>query len=228
MDGSLYDALEDHGAFREMEVKAMAYQVLQGLQYMHTQRRQLHRDVKPHNLLYNRAGWVKLSDFGISSSKVESWNNNARSTFCGTLVYMNPARAIEGGEYSYEADIWAFGVSIFQLALATLPCGNSIFEIMQLGSNPPRLPNDGRFSAQFADFTAKCLDPSATAATTCTVGDLLVHPWLADMTLEKSQRICAATFEEVRTRRSRKAHQAEVRSSANDIFASFDAAVADV
>ena len=40
--------------------------MLQGLQYLHTERRILHRDVKPSNMLLNDQGEVKLSDFGVS------------------------------------------------------------------------------------------------------------------------------------------------------------------
>lgn len=39
--------------------------MVQGLEYMHS-RRVIHRDIKPGNLLINRWGVVKISDFGIA------------------------------------------------------------------------------------------------------------------------------------------------------------------
>ena len=47
-------------------------QVLEGLQYLHSDRRVLHRDVKPSNLLINAWGEVKLSDFGVSGQLTQS------------------------------------------------------------------------------------------------------------------------------------------------------------
>ena len=42
------------------------HQVLQGLMYLHRERRSVHRDLKPANVLLDSDGFVKLSDFGIS------------------------------------------------------------------------------------------------------------------------------------------------------------------
>ena len=49
-----------------------AMQVLEGLQYLHIDRRIVHRDVKPSNLLINGWGEVKLSDFGVSGQLTQS------------------------------------------------------------------------------------------------------------------------------------------------------------
>lgn len=43
----------------------IAYRVASGLSFLHS-RRLLHRDVKPSNILINRAGDVKIGDFGIA------------------------------------------------------------------------------------------------------------------------------------------------------------------
>ena len=42
------------------------FQIMQGLTYLHKERRAVHRDLKPANVLLNSAGFVKLSDFGIA------------------------------------------------------------------------------------------------------------------------------------------------------------------
>ena len=58
----------------------------------------VHRDIKPHNLLVNRHGDVKISDFGLATTLKD--NVNRTKTFVGTLLYMAPER-IGGGDYSY-------------------------------------------------------------------------------------------------------------------------------
>jgi hypothetical protein len=225
MDGSLKDALDSHGAFSEEEVRAITYQMLHGLQYMHFEKKQLHRDIKPHNVLYNSSGWVKLSDFGIASDKMPTVGVQSRQTFCGTLVYMSPNRA-EGTSYGYEGDIWSLGVTVYQLALDQMPAAGNIFEVMQLRHDPPRLPVRDDFSNAFRDFVALCLDPDATAATTVTVRQLLMHEWMAGMNLDRSQRVVNAAFSTLLTRTQRK-NTAPVRRMSygqrEDIFDTLDA-----
>jgi hypothetical protein len=225
MDGSLKDAVDVHGAFSEDELKAMTYQMLHGLQYMHFDKKQLHRDIKPHNVLYNRNGWVKLSDFGIASDKMATAGAMSRQTFCGTLVYMSPNRA-EGEAYGYEGDIWSLGITLYQMAVNALPVANNIFDVIQMRAHPPRLP-DTKFSAAFRDFIALCLDPDATAATTITVRQLLLHEWIVDMTLDRSQRIVQDVCKDILTRTQRAAagHKPVGLGHRDDIFATLDDAI---
>jgi serine/threonine protein kinase len=83
-EGSIYLALEYmdvgclEGLFRtfarpgttsalpEQVLACILFQILQGLTYLHKERHSVHRDLKPANVLMNSAGFVKLSDFGIS------------------------------------------------------------------------------------------------------------------------------------------------------------------
>lgn len=92
----------------------------QGLSYLH-ERKKIHRDIKPSNLLINSCGYVKIADFGVSRSlDGQPGADLMADTFIGTLGYMSPER-ITGQGYSFEADIWGFGLSILACALGAFP-----------------------------------------------------------------------------------------------------------
>lgn len=56
----------------EPVLASIAQQVLNGLAYIHLCEKYVHRDIKPDNILINRKGEVKLTDFGICKSLDES------------------------------------------------------------------------------------------------------------------------------------------------------------
>ena len=93
------------------------YQMCRGLQYLH-QRHQIHRDLKPGNVLLNSKGAVKIADFGVTSVLENSIANC--QTFCGTLLYMAPERMM-GESYSYPADIWSLGLMACEMVFGRYP-----------------------------------------------------------------------------------------------------------
>lgn len=87
--GSLQDIVDTGGCKSEAVLANISGRVLKGLQFLHGTH-QLHRDIKPGNLLINHFGDVKVSDFGIVR---EMENSVAKATtFVGTLTYMSPER----------------------------------------------------------------------------------------------------------------------------------------
>lgn len=77
----------------EYVISRIAFQILHGIEYLHTERKQLHRDIKPDNILVDsQLGRAKLSDFGISKKLGDGLQNEVTSTYTGTLCYMSPER----------------------------------------------------------------------------------------------------------------------------------------
>lgn len=61
----IYNFAQVKSHIDEEVLAKIALQILCGLSYLHSNN-QLHRDVKPANVLFNTKGEVKLTDFGIS------------------------------------------------------------------------------------------------------------------------------------------------------------------
>lgn len=132
-----------------------ASQITKGLHHLQM-RTLLHRDVKPENILHNKSGQVKLTDFGISKHLGNM--PCVGTTFVGTATYMAPERA-SGGDYSYESDVWSAGLVIYELATGRYPFGSASFaELFEcLCDKPePRL-DKGTFPELLCDFVACCL-----------------------------------------------------------------------
>ena len=94
------------------------------MHHLHTERKQLHRDIKPDNILVeSNLGLAKLSDFGISKTLVDGFggsSNEHTRTYTGTLCYMSPER-LESLDYSYPSDVWSLGVVVYEMATGEHP-----------------------------------------------------------------------------------------------------------
>jgi len=97
---------------------SVAYQVLCGLEYLHSQRI-LHRDIKPGNILLNTNGAVKLCDFGIVSLYGED-DQSLQTTIVGTSRFMSPER-LRGKSYGKASDIWSLGLVVLELWKGEIP-----------------------------------------------------------------------------------------------------------
>ncbi|KAJ1412826.1 kinase-like domain-containing protein, partial [Ochromonadaceae sp. CCMP2298] len=115
--GSLEDVVQAGGCRDERVLASIAYQMTQGLRFLHG-KRLIHRDVKPSNVLMSLTGCVKLADFGLART-LESGHSLATS-FVGTFLYMAPERLIGEG-YSFSSDLWSLGLTVLAVAMGRYP-----------------------------------------------------------------------------------------------------------
>ena len=157
--GSLGDLLQRVGPLPSDALAAITRQTLAALVELR-ERRLVHRDLKPQNILLTTRGHVVLSDFGCVAELQDSFGKCG--TFVGTVPYMSPER-IQGQEYGYASDIWALGLSLHECAVGHFPYDakrNGYWGILQavLKEPSPTLPSgDPRYPAALVDFVDQCL-----------------------------------------------------------------------
>ncbi|MHB8420813.1 MAG: serine/threonine-protein kinase [Myxococcales bacterium] len=120
VEGSTLAGLFEKRPTRLAEVAALLlHPVASALGAAHA-RGLVHRDVKPANVLVSRDGQVKLADFGIAIAKAATSRLTAEGALTGSLPYLAPER-IDGREAEPPSDVFAAGVSWYELAAGELP-----------------------------------------------------------------------------------------------------------
>eukprot|EP01060_Flectonema_neradi_P034046 TRINITY_DN5864_c1_g1_i1.p1 TRINITY_DN5864_c1_g1~~TRINITY_DN5864_c1_g1_i1.p1 ORF type:complete len:461 (+),score=65.74 TRINITY_DN5864_c1_g1_i1:143-1525(+) len=180
--GSLGDILKKvHGRIEEKVVAAMAGQVLDALNFLHSQRHKLiHRDIKPDNLLINNAGLVKLADFG--TTKEVGTLGEGCSTFCGTKLYMSSER-LKGQDHGWESDIWSLGIVLTEVAEGRHPFPEfqvsqevSYLDLIGAVDNSSQVIAGLAFSPSLKDFLMHMLQPKPRDRSPAV--KLLEHPFI--------------------------------------------------
>ena len=114
-------------------VGEIARDTCDGLAYAHMQN-VIHRDVKPGNIIVSDRGQAKLMDFGIS--KVLEQNAAGVTQAKGTPQYMPPEQIL-GQEVDGRTDLYALGISIFEILTGQRPFGGDDVVNQQLHSDLP-------------------------------------------------------------------------------------------
>lgn len=96
-----------------------AYEVSIALEYIH-ENRIVHLDLKPANVLITNEGHCKLADFGCCQVFQERPNTPSRSYLTGTFAYRAP-ELLKGGNPSFKADVFSFGICLWQLWSREIP-----------------------------------------------------------------------------------------------------------
>ncbi|KAG0040212.1 hypothetical protein BGZ82_004457 [Podila clonocystis] len=162
------------GKIEEKCIAVIAREVLQALGYLH-KHGIIHRDIKAANILLTDEGRVQLCDFGVAGQV--TMNSLKRNSFVGTPYWMAPEVIKEGQTYDYKADIWSFGITIYEIATGNPPFADqdpmrAVTLIPK--SRPAQL--EGDWSPAMKEFVALCLHEEPNERPSAE--DLLKTKWI--------------------------------------------------
>jgi len=109
--------ISDFGLAQPEACVFYAGNILLALEHMH-RHKIIHRDIKPRNMLVGHDGYLKLCDYGFS--RVLDLGERT-STMVGTFAYMSPEVCQKTSSYHHSADLWAWGICIFEMCFGYTP-----------------------------------------------------------------------------------------------------------
>ena len=103
----------------------------------------VHRDIKPHNVLVDAEGRLKVTDFGIARAGVSQMTE--AGSIIGTAQYLSPEQA-KGAPVDQTSDLYSVGVVLYELLTGVVPFnGDTPVEIaMKHLSSTPEPPSAKR------------------------------------------------------------------------------------
>eukprot|EP01135_Chromosphaera_perkinsii_P004623 Nk52_evm16s292 gene=Nk52_evmTU16s292 len=154
--------------FREMTL---------GVEYLHFQHI-IHRDLKPDNLLLNKAGDLKIADFGVSH--IFEGDDDSLQKTAGSPAFLAPeVLSTTGEEYSGKGvDIWAMGVTLYCFVYGKPPfLTPNIIDLheMILNDSVP-FPEDTPIDGDLKNLLGRILEKDPKKR--ITMEEIKVHPWV--------------------------------------------------
>ncbi|KAG2373138.1 hypothetical protein C9374_012870 [Naegleria lovaniensis] len=167
MIGSLYELIiSKKVVLNEKMVLKILKESCQALEWIQSRHNIVHRDIKPHNILIRRLDLQKeeieigLCDFGMARS-IESVNN---TTLGGTNLYFSPevmdewnGRSNHEEVFSFSSDVFALGVSIYQLMTFDMSTTWSTLSTQSTYENIQKTIHSNLKSNSFTDFIVELL-----------------------------------------------------------------------
>ncbi|KAK5990065.1 cAMP-dependent protein kinase type 2 [Cladobotryum mycophilum] len=183
--GELFSLLRKSGRFPNPVAKFYAAEATLALEYLHL-KNIIYRDLKPENLLLDRHGHLKITDFGFAKRVPDkTW------TLCGTPDYLAP-EVVSNKGYNKSVDWWSLGILIYEMLCGYTPFWDS-GSPMRIYENI--LKGKVKYPAYINPDAQNLLERLITADLTKRLGNLFGgsqdvknHPWFAEVTWDRLAR----------------------------------------
>jgi serine/threonine protein kinase len=158
--GSLTTMLEKWGRLNEIQIATICKQILSALDYLHSLNI-IHLDIKSDNILVSEDYEMIITDFGVSVHTQTGYFGEVR----GTPFWMAPeviSSEYRQGTYTTKADIWSFGILVWELMHNGEPPhfnSDPMDALVSIMNGPaPKIPQPQKWSSDLNDFMSRILD----------------------------------------------------------------------
>jgi serine/threonine protein kinase len=137
--------VEREGPFPLPKAVDCILQAAKGLAYAHSQEI-IHRDIKPHNLLRDQQGVVKVTDLGLArlnhgaAGPAEGADVTMAGGAIGTVDYMPPEQAVDATTIDHRADIYSLGCTLYFLLTGKAPFSGATLMAILLKHRDGEIP----------------------------------------------------------------------------------------
>jgi serine/threonine protein kinase len=180
------------GRFREKDAWKFLHDVAAGLAYLHAQEPPvIHQDIKPANILIDNGNYL-ITDFGISTKARNTLRRSQidNKSSIGTIAYMAPEKFPFSNFPIKAGDIWALGVTLYELMTGNVPFGEHGGLIQKSGAEIPDIQGD--WSSNLIKIIHSCLarEPwdRPTAQTIVEQAEYPLNP--VELTKKESNKFC--------------------------------------
>jgi len=178
--GELFNLLQKRKSFTEDQTRFYTSQMVLAIEYLHS-KHVIYRDLKPENVLIDRQGYIRITDFGLSKNNVKG-DRDAHSV-CGTPEYLAPEVLLRQG-HGKPVDWWTLGSIIYEMMTGLPPFyshdRDDLFEKIKLGT--VKCPSN--FSLNLKDLLQKLFqkDPQQRLGSGLKgVEEIKSHPWFSSI-----------------------------------------------
>jgi WD40 repeat protein/serine/threonine protein kinase len=144
----------------------LAIQFCHGMEYAHS-KGMIHRDIKPENVLLTKDGILKVTDFGLVRTGAAIGDGKGKAgasakgmtrlgDVMGTEGFMAPEQFTDAAGVDERADIFSFGVCLYEMCCGARPYDITIGERKD-APDPVRLSRDEKFPPALAEVLRKCV-----------------------------------------------------------------------
>lgn len=152
--GSAQTRLREQGRLPWREATQIIADACRGLQSAHAAKI-IHRDVKPSNILLNRQGVAKLSDFGLTlAPQLDGRASSPPNRLLGTPHFMSPEQCTNR-DVDERADLYSLGASYFALLTGRPPFDGADATMIMYSHCTQPLPDPRRQAPEIPDA---CVD----------------------------------------------------------------------